>query len=200
MSSLTIGLTGGIGSGKTVASDWFATQGITVVDADIVARKVVEVGQPALVEIAHVFGQQVILADGSLHRAYLRELIFNSTHAKKQLEQITHPIIRAEIIQQLAQAHSPYCILVSPLLFETDQHQLVQRTLLIDTSEELQQQRASARDQQSIEKISQIISAQMPRQEKQQRANDIVLNTGVIEQLYAQLQPLHQHYLTLVSM
>lgn len=199
MSTLTIGLTGGIGSGKTLASNWFFTQGITVVDADIVARQVVEVGQPALSEIAQVFGEQALLPDGSLHRAYLRDVIFNHAEAKKQLEQITHPIIRSEIIRQLAQADSPYRILVSPLLFETNQHQLTQRTLLIDTSEELQQQRASTRDQQSIQNIRQIIATQMPRQEKQQRADDVVLNTGAIEQLYAQLQPLHQRYLALAQ-
>ncbi|WP_323127574.1 dephospho-CoA kinase [Acinetobacter rathckeae] len=199
MSTLTIGLTGGIGSGKTLASNWFSTQGITVVDADIVARQVVKVGQPALAEIARVFGEQTLLPDGSLHRAYLRDIIFNHAEAKKQLEQITHPIIRSEIIRQLAHADSPYRILVSPLLFETNQHQLTQRTLLIDTSEELQQQRASARDQQSIQNIRQIIATQMPRREKQQRADDVVLNTGAIEQLYAQLQPLHQRYLALAQ-
>ncbi|MBF7688377.1 dephospho-CoA kinase [Acinetobacter sp. EC24] len=194
-----MGLTGGIGSGKTLASNWFSTQGITVVDADIVARQVVKVGQPALAEIARVFGEQTLLPDGSLHRAYLRDIIFNHAEAKKQLEQITHPIIRSEIIRQLAHADSPYRILVSPLLFETNQHQLTQRTLLIDTSEELQQQRASARDQQSIQNIRQIIATQMPRREKQQRADDVVLNTGAIEQLYAQLQPLHQRYLALAQ-
>ncbi|MBF7682797.1 dephospho-CoA kinase [Acinetobacter sp. B5B] len=199
MSGFTVGLTGGIGSGKTVASDWFSTQGIDIIDADVIARQVVNKGQPALLKIADTFGQQALQNDGTLNRAYLREIIFNDPNAKKQLEQITHPIIRNEIIQQLFQSHSPYNILVSPLLFETDQHQLTQRTLLIDTSKALQQQRASQRDQQSIEKIKLIISAQMSRQDKQQRADDIVLNTGAIEDLYHQLFLLHQRYLTFAT-
>lgn len=199
MSKLIIGLTGGIGSGKTMASDWFAAQGIIIIDADIVARQVVDIGQPALVEIAHTFGSGILNIDGSLNRARLRDIIFNDSNAKKQLENITHPRIRIQIKQQLIQADSPYCILVSPLLFETDQYQMVQRTLLIDTSETLQQQRAAQRDRQGLDKISKIIVSQMPRQQKQQRADDIVLNTGAIEQLYAQLRPLHHYYLELTQ-
>lgn len=199
MSLLTIGLTGGIGSGKTVASDWFALQGVSIIDADVIARQIVDIGQPALMDIAQTFGDQAIQANGSLDRAYLRQIIFNNAQAKQQLEQITHPIIRAEIIRQLAQVASAYSILVSPLLFETDQHLLTQRTLLIDTSEQLQQQRASTRDQQSIAKINQIIAVQMPRLEKQQHADDIVLNTGTIDHLHTQLHSLHLRYLALTQ-
>lgn len=190
-----LGLTGGIGSGKSAASQWFKTQGITVVDADIVAREIVEKGQPALQKIKEVFGDWVLLSNGELDRRALREHIFKDPLARQQLESITHPAIRAEIIQQLQAATSPYVILVSPLLFETNQHELTQRTLLIDASEDMQILRASQRDGQSIEQIQKIIAAQMPRHEKQKLADDIVLNDGHIDHLYAKLESLHQQYL-----
>ncbi|MFW1993507.1 dephospho-CoA kinase [Acinetobacter guillouiae] len=190
-----LGLTGGIGSGKSAASQWFKTQGITVVDADIVAREIVEKGQPALQKIKEVFGDWVLLSNGELDRRALREHIFKDPLARQQLESITHPAIRAEIIQQLQAATSPYVILVSPLLFETNQHELTQRALLIDASEDMQILRASQRDGQSIEQIQKIIAAQMPRNKKQKLADDIVLNDGHIDHLYAKLESLHQQYL-----
>ncbi|WP_010114131.1 dephospho-CoA kinase [Acinetobacter sp. P8-3-8] len=190
-----LGLTGGIGSGKSAASQWFEAQGIQVVDADIVAREIVEKGQPALTQIKDTFGDWVLLEDGELNRRALREHIFKEPNARQQLEQITHPAIRSAIIQQLANATSPYVILVSPLLFETSQHQLTHRTLLIDASEDLQILRAAQRDEQSIDQIQKIIAAQMPRIKKQEMADDIVLNDGHIEHLYTQLETLHQQYL-----
>ena len=195
--TLTLGLTGGIGSGKSAASQWFETQGINVVDADIVAREIVEKGQPALAQIQSAFGDWVILESGELNRKALREHIFQHPSARQQLEDITHPAIRQSIIAQLAQASSPYVILVSPLLFETNQHLLTQRTLLIDASIELQIQRASQRDGQSVEQIENIIQAQMPRDRKLDLADDIAVNDGHLEHLYTQLQKLHLHYLEL---
>ena len=171
-----LGLTGGIGSGKSAASQWFEGQGIAVVDADIVAREVVEKGQPTLLQIQQCFGDWVLQPDGTLDRQALRDHIFKEPNARKQLEQITHPAIRTSIIQQLHNATSPYVILVSPLLFETNQHQLTQRTLLIDATEALQIELASQRDGQNIEQIKKIIRAQLPRAKKQQLADDIVLN------------------------
>ena len=190
-----LGLTGGIGSGKSAASQWFETRGIQVVDADIVAREIVEKGQPALTQIKNAFGDWVLLENGELNRRALREHIFKEPNARQQLEQITHPAIRSAIIQQLANATSPYVILVSPLLFETSQHQLTHRTLLIDASEDLQILRAAQRDEQSIDQIQKIIAAQMPRIKKQEMADDIVLNDGHIEHLYTQLETLQQQYL-----
>ena len=195
--TLIVGLTGGIGSGKSAASQWFETQGINVVDADIVAREIVEKGQPALAQIQSAFGDWVILESGELNRKALREHIFQHPSARQQLEDITHPAIRQSIIVQLAQASSPYVILVSPLLFETNQHLLTQRTLLIDASIELQIQRASQRDGQSVEQIENIIQAQMPRDRKLDLADDITVNDGHLEHLYTQLQKLHLHYLEL---
>ena len=195
--TLIVGLTGGIGSGKSAASQWFETQGINVVDADIVAREIVEKGQPALAQIQSAFGDWVILESGELNRKALREHIFQHPSARQQLEDITHPAIRQSIIAQLAQASSPYVILVSPLLFETNQHLLTQRTLLIDASIELQIQRASQRDGQSVAQIENIIQAQMPRDRKLDLADDIAVNDGHLEHLYTQLQKLHLHYLEL---
>jgi dephospho-CoA kinase len=191
----TLGLTGGIGSGKSAASQWFEQHGIVIVDADVVAREIVEVGQPALLQIQQAFGDWVLQEDGTLNRRALREHIFQSNDARRILESITHPAIRQSIIQQLQDAQSPYVILVSPLLFETNQHELTDHTLLIDASIELQIQRAAQRDDQNIEQIHRIIAAQMPREQKQQLADDIVLNDGHLEHLYAHLQPLHEQYL-----
>ena len=195
--TLIVGLTGGIGSGKSAASQWFETQGINVVDADIAAREIVEKGQPALAQIQSAFGDWVLLESGELNRKALREHIFQHPSARQQLEEITHPAIRQSIIVQLEQANSPYVILVSPLLFETNQHLLTQRTLLIDASIELQIQRASQRDGQSVAQIENIIQAQMPRDRKLDLADDIAINDGHLEHLYTQLQKLHLHYLEL---
>lgn len=197
---LIIGLTGGIGSGKTTASQWFEQQGIYVVDADIVAREVVAVGQPALVQIQQQFGDWVLTEKGELNRPALRKYIFNDLDARKQLEQITHPIIRQSIIEQLQQpTESAYHILVSPLLFETQQHLLVHRTLLIDIDEPTQLQRASQRDNQTLEQIKQIINTQFSRQQKLALADDVILNNQDTTYLYQQLVIQHQHYLQLAK-
>lgn len=192
---MIIGLTGGIGSGKTAASDWFAMQGISIVDADIVAREVVEPNQPALAEIEAYFGAEMILPDGWLNRPALRQRVFSDPIARHALESITHPRIRSHMVSHLEQAQSPYVILVSPLLLESSQHELVDRILLIDADEQTQRQRAGTRDGQSPEAIQRIIAAQMPRSERVKRAHDIATNHGDLADLYAQLEPLHQRYL-----
>ena len=194
---MIIGLTGGIGSGKSVASDWFASQGITVIDADIVAREIVQPHQPALAQIIQTFGDWTILPNGELNRKALRNYIFEYPQARKQLEAITHPLIRQRIIQQLQESKSPYTILVSPLLLETDQYKLVNRVLLIDTSVEFQQERTTLRDGQTKEQIQTIIDAQMSRADKQKRADDIVLNDQDLPHFFAELIRLHQYYLKL---
>ncbi|KZZ51337.1 dephospho-CoA kinase, partial [Oleiphilus sp. HI0122] len=173
---LIIGLTGGIGSGKSAASAHFEKLGIHVVDADLVAREVVEPGKPALATIAKQFGADILNEFGGLDRTKLRAIIFSDTNAKRWLEALLHPIIRSEIIRQISNAESPYAILVSPLLFETDQHKLCSRTLLIDAPKELQIERATKRDNVSIDSIEKIIAAQMPREAKQKHADDIILN------------------------
>lgn len=191
-----VGLTGGIGSGKSAASQWFEHQDIEVVDADVVAREVVQPGQPALEKIAQHFGDWVLQADGQLDRRALRDYVFQHPEARQQLEAITHPIIRQSISSQLQQAQSAYVILVSPLLFETGQDRMTHRNLLVDVSEATQLKRASQRDAQSTEQIQKIIATQMPRSEKLKRADDVVHNEGTLDELYQQLMRLHTDYLT----
>lgn len=197
-----IGLTGGIGSGKTAASDWFAAQGISVVDADVVAREVVAVGQPALDEIVQTFGDWALLADGTLNRAALRQHVFEHPEDRKKLEQITHSRIHAAMAQQLQAANSPYVILVSPLLLEsgrTGLASLCQRILVVDVPIELQRLRAGTRDGQTPESIDRIIAVQIAREERVARADDVVVNDGSLSHLQQQLQALHQHYLQICA-
>lgn len=194
MTRLIIGLTGGIGSGKTAASNWFADQGIDIVDADVVARLVVEPGRSALTEIKAAFGDWVLQADGTLNRNALRHYIFEHPEARQKLEAITHPRIRQEIMHQLAVSSSSYSMLVSPLLIESKQHELVDRILLIDVPEHLQLSRASLRDAQSSEAIAKIMSVQMPRPQRQTHADDIAVNDGDLAHLYQQLETLHASY------
>lgn len=197
MSKLIIGLTGGIGSGKTAASDRFESLGITIVDADIVAREVVEPGQPALKEISDHFGKHLITSEGALDRRKLREIIFSNQTEKQWLEALLHPLIREEILNQLSRADSPYAILVSPLLFETNQHQLASRCLLIDVPESVQIERASKRDNSNPEQIKSIIASQMSRTCKIEKADDIITNDQDLKHLHEQIDMQHKHYLDL---
>jgi len=196
---LKIGLTGGIGSGKSAASAEFERLGITVVDADVVAREVVEPGTPALEKIREHFGDQILLKNGSLDRAALRTRVFADAEQKHWLESLLHPLIREEILIQLRAAQSPYVILVSPLMFETDQHELVDRTLLIDVPETLQLQRASRRDNSRQEDIQKIIDAQMSRQRKLEKADDIICNDANLEDLHKAIRSQHAIYLNVAS-
>jgi dephospho-CoA kinase len=199
MTGLVIGLTGGIGSGKTMASDHFARLGITIVDADLAARVIVEPGQPALQEIAAHFGNDVLLADGTLNRAALRHIVFTQPEARTALERITHPRIAAEIARQLAASTSPYTLLVSPLLFESGQSRFAARTVLIDTTEALQHQRAAQRDNVSEAHIKAIMAAQMSREERLKRADDVLLNDGDLAHLHQAVEALHHRYLALAA-
>jgi dephospho-CoA kinase len=194
---LIIGITGGIGSGKTAASDYLGSRRITVVDADQVSRQVVEPGQPALEQIRAQFGDQVLQADGQLDRAALREIVFADPEQRRVLESITHPAIATEIQHQLERSDSPYSILVSPLLLETDQHQLVDRVLLVDVPESVQVERTARRDEVPGDQVRHIMAAQMDRQERRRKADDIVLNDGSLADLHEQLDHLHQYYLEL---
>ncbi|MBN8430832.1 dephospho-CoA kinase [Microbulbifer salipaludis] len=199
----TVGLTGGIGSGKSAAAARFRHHGVNVVDADLAARVVVQPGRPALVAIAEHFGAGVMQADGSLDRAALRKLVFDHPEERRWLEQLTHPLIREEIISSLAASASthtaPYAILESPLLIETSQSELVQRVCVVDIPEALQLQRASARDANSVEQIRNIMAAQLPRAERCAKADDILDNSGSLEFLNAQVDALHQKYVQLAT-
>jgi dephospho-CoA kinase len=190
-----IGLTGGIGSGKTAASDFFAHKGITVVDADIVAREVVEPNEPAWLAIKDRYGSDAFHEDQTLNRAWLRQKVFAEPEERLWLESQTHPRIRERIIQQLGMATSPYAMLVSPLLFESGQSNLVQQSLVIDVPVGVQVARASSRDTNNEAQIRRIIAAQTSREERCRQADDIVDNSGTLSELYDQLEKLHTLYL-----
>ena len=193
---LTIGITGGIGSGKTAVTDFFTGKGITIVDADLAARVVVEPGKPALTDITNRYGND-ILSDGQLNRRQLRTIIFDDDTERQWLENLLHPLIREQIIVEFTEARSAYVALVSPLLLETDQHQLVDRILVVDVPEQVQIARTMNRDDMNEAQTRKIISSQMPREERLKRADDVIDNSGTLSQLHQSLEQLHQIYLNL---
>ena len=195
---LIVGLTGGIGSGKTAASDYFKVLGIDVIDADLASRVVVEPGQPALAAIAEHFGSDVLLANGELNRAALREKIFTDPQQKQWLESLLHPLIGAEIDRQLAAVTSPYALFVSPLLLETQQSGRCDRIIVVDVDVDTQVKRATSRDNNSEAMIRNIINSQMSRADRLSRADDIVTNSGSLAELHQQIDRLHQRYLKLI--
>ena len=197
--AFVVGVTGGIGSGKTAATDFFAQKGINIVDADVAARQVVEPGNSALDSIAQRFGKSILQEDGRLNRRQLRHIIFADTAEKVWLEQLLHPIIRQQLVLEIAQSQSPYTILVSPLLMETDQKALVDRILVVDVPEAVQVERTIARDDTTNERVLAIIRQQISRQERVKQADDIVDNSQSLLSLHQQLGALHQQYLNLCT-
>jgi len=193
----TIGITGGIGSGKTAVTDYLATKGITIVDADLASRVIVEPGRPALKTIFERFGQHLKLNDGSLDRAGLRAIVFKDPEARLWLEQLTHPLIGKEIRHQLAAAQGPYRVLSSPLLLEGTQVNMTDYVVVVDVPEEVQVARASARDNNDPEQIKRIMAAQLAREARTAKADYVVDNSGSLEELHAAAEQLHQHLLTL---
>lgn len=194
-----VGLTGGIGSGKTAVSDRFKAKGITVVDADVVAREVVEPGTKALGQIAEHFGAGIIQADGTLDRAALRKKVFQNEAERKWLEQLLHPLIGETIFNQLAAAKSPYALFVSPLLIETSQKQLAERILVVDVPVATQLQRTMARDNNDEAQVKAIIATQTTREQRLAKAHDVIVNDQGLAHLDAEVERLHQHYLQLAN-
>ena len=192
-----LGLTGGIGSGKSAAAEHFISLGVHTVDADHAARWVVEPDRPALAQIAAHFGAEVLQANGQLDRAALRRRIFQEPNERHWLEALLHPLIRQEIISNLAKAESAYAILVSPLLVESGQHLLTQRVLVIDTPEQLQLERTMQRDNADAQQVQAILNAQASRAERLRYADDVLLNDRDINWLQAEVERLHHFYLTL---
>ncbi len=195
--TVIIGLTGGIGSGKSTVSKEFAQLGISIVDADIVAREVVAKGQPALQKIAQHFGEHIIVS-GELDRAVLREIIFNNETEKEWLNNLLHPLIRAEMINQLSQAIGPYVIFEAPLLFENNLQQLCDVVLVIDIAPELQVSRASKRDGLSQESIKAVINSQIERHLRVEQANYVIDNSQLtVGQLQVEVTKLHKQFIDL---
>ncbi|EIM17549.1 dephospho-CoA kinase [Pseudomonas chlororaphis] len=192
-----LGLTGGIGSGKSAAAQHFVDLGIHVVDADHAARWVVEPGRPALARIAEHFGDSVLQADGQLDRAALRKLIFEVPQQRLWLEALLHPLIADEIAAHLARAESPYAILVSPLLIESGQYAMTQRILVIDVPQQLQIERTLQRDRISEQQIQAILKAQATREDRLSHADDVLVNDRDLAWLHSEVERLHHFYLTL---
>ena len=190
-----VGITGGIGSGKSAVTDHLETLGITVVDADKVARVVVEPGTSGLTAIAEHFGTDILLADGGLDRAALRKIVFDNPDERKVLEGITHPRIRDEIARQLSEASSSYVVLSSPLLLESGQNTFAHYVVVVDVPEEVQLRRTMARDDNSEALVKQIMAAQLDRQTRLSRADTSIPNDGSLETLYERVEKLHEDLL-----
>ena len=194
---LVVGLTGGIGSGKTAVSDRFARYGTPVIDTDLLARELVESGQPALDEIAAAFGRDCLDEAGCLDRARLRERVFADASGRRRLEMILHPRIRALAKQRIALLAASYCLLVIPLLVETGMTDLVDRVLVVDAPEAEQLRRVMARDRTDEEQARRILAAQARREQRLALADEVVENSGDLAALDRQVSALHQRYLTL---
>ena len=193
--TLVVGLTGGIGSGKTTVANGFSELGVSVIDADQLAHELVEPGQIALDEIISTFGSEALTTDGRLDRDYMRQQIFSDPARKSQLETILHPKIRQHIRALLSDIRTPYCIVVIPLLLETRQTDLVDRILVIDTSEKEQRQRVAARDGLSDNTIMAIMASQADRNTRLAAADDVIVNDKDITVLTCRIQELHKHYM-----
>jgi dephospho-CoA kinase len=196
-----VGLTGGIGSGKSTVVRLFGELGVHWVDADNVARDVVEPGTPALTAIAGHFGSDILTEEGVLDRARLRQIIFEAPDQRTWLESLLHPVIRDELVRQLTSDsrkphdQQPYALLVSPLLFETDQHQLVDHCIVVDVPVDVQIERTMGRDNNSREQVERIIAAQMPREQRVERADSVIDNNRPVGDVRKRVQELHNAFL-----
>lgn len=189
---LRVGVTGGIGSGKTALTDWLTEKGITVVDADLAARVVVAPGQPALAEIIAAFGDEYLLPNGQLNRAALRKLVFEDADKRKALEAMTHSRIREELIRQLAAADSAYVVLSSPLLLESGQSELIDVSVVVDAPEATQIARTMERDGNDQALVEGIMAAQLDRETRKSRADIVIDNSASLTELHEQATILHQ--------
>jgi dephospho-CoA kinase len=196
---LVIGLTGGIGSGKSLVGQLFSQHGVTVIDTDQLARELTQPHQKAFQDILNKFGQDILQPNGQLNRRKLRDIIFADQAQRLWLEALLHPLIRAELQQQLNQANSSYAIAVIPLLIETSPYPLVNRILVVDTTEELQIQRTEARDKLTSNEVKAIMLAQATRKQRLAMADDIIYNNGSMDDLRPQIDKLNNFYQLLSS-
>lgn len=189
---IVVGLTGGIGSGKSAVTKIFEGLGVKVVDADVASRQPVMKGEPALKKIAEKFGANILTSEGELDRRKLREIIFNDNSAKDWLENLLHPLIHQILIDDLTSASSSYAILVSPLLFETNQKDLCSKTIVVDTSEDRQIDRTSKRDNVEPSQVKLIIDSQIDRKSRNELADIIILNDGSLQELEEKVKKFHE--------
>jgi dephospho-CoA kinase len=192
-------LTGGIGSGKSTVAELFARRGVPVLDTDLIARDVVEPGQPALEEIVRAFGNQVLDTNGRLDRRALRLRVFEDPLARRRLEAILHPRIRAALEQRLQALAAPYCLIVVPLLIETNFTALIDRVLVVDVDEKHQLARTSERDQIAAAAVQKTIDVQATRAQRLARADDVITNNGNLDDLESAVARLHERYLALAT-
>ena len=196
---LVIGITGGIGSGKSALTREFEKLNVIVVDADVVAREVVAVNSPVLTQVAQQFGADILLSTGELNRAKLREIVFSDEHKKQTLNGIMHPAIRNEMINQIHSAQSPYVILSAALIFENQLDNLTDKVVVVDVPETLQLERASSRDSVEQQQIQAIMASQWTRQRRNEQADYIVPNDGAIALLAEQAKNLNTKFLQLAA-
>ena len=192
-----MGLTGGIGSGKSTVSKLFAHHGITIIDTDFLARELTRPNTPAFEKIVEKFGQDILKKNGHLDRKALRKIVFTTPEKRAWLEKLLHPLIREETNLQIAASTSPYCIVMVPLLFETTPNPAINRILVVDAPEELQIKRTAARDLQSHPEIEAIMRTQASREKRMAGADDIIFNDKGPENLIPQVDALHEQYLLL---
>jgi len=195
MSDYIVGLTGGIGSGKTTVANLFAELGVAIIDADVIAREVVAPGSAGLQQIVEHFGTEMLNADGTLNRAKLRETVFYAAEERRWLNQLLHPMIRQRMLAQAQAATSPYAIMVVPLLFENGLECLVNHTLVIDIGKDTQIWRTIDRDHVSKTQVINIIDSQISREQRLAKADDVINNEGDVESLKSQILALHNNYL-----
>ena len=191
-----VGITGGIGSGKSAVTDYLEIKGITVVDADKVARVVVEPGTSGLAAIAEHFGRNILLPNGMLDRAALRKIVFDKPDERKVLEGITHPLIREEIARQLSEAGSPYVVLASPLLLESGQSSFADYVVVVDVPESVQLSRTMTRDGNSEQLVKSIMAVQLDRETRLARSDTSISNEGTLEELHTRVDALHADLLS----
>lgn len=196
---LLIGLTGGIGSGKSTVCQLFAQLGVPIIDTDTIAHALVEPGQPALKQLEAIFGHEIIDQQGHLDRAILRERVFSDASERQRLESILHPLIRSKMQRELKMLRASYVIIAIPLLLEKGWQNEADRILVVDTDESLQIERTIKRDGISADEVKRIMQTQVSRQQRIDAADDIIHNDGKREALKAQVLNLHQHYLQLAD-
>lgn len=196
---LVIGLTGGIGSGKTTAANLFAKKNITIIDSDHIARELVSIDTPSYQQICAHFGAEILENNKNIDRKKLGKRIFQNETERRWLETLLHPLIRNEMKNAVQKSTSPYCILVIPLLIETEKNSLIDRILVVDAPIDIQFKRTQTRDNRAPEEISAIISTQTDRQTRIKHADDIIHNDGSLQNLQAQVDMLHAKYIKLAQ-
>jgi len=196
---LKIGLTGGIGSGKTVTANLFSPFGITIIDADHITRQLCTIESPAYQKIVDLFGPGILSFNQQINRRALRDIVFSDPVKKQSLENILHPLVRERIAHDFAVSTSAYCIAVIPLLIETKQYHYIDRICVVDTDPGLQIERTIQRDNATKEEIEAIMQAQVSREQRLKLADDIIVNNGNLEHLTNQINQLHDFYLSLTE-